>query len=138
MKPFALNETHTSVSESAFLAITILSEIAKWDDRRVSYSGLWEALHGEPPKQGNYWMKVLSPKLSDLSQWCLEHNLPLIGALIVRKGDRLQNEASVKNLYDFAQSAGVKTGRDPVAFVNQHAAMAQMLDISFVAEIDQA
>ena len=137
MKPFALAEPHTTLSESAFLAITILTEISKWDDRRVSYSALWEALHGYPPKQGNHWMKVLSPKLSDLSNWCLDHNLPLIGALIVRKGDRLQNDASIKNLYDFAQSVGIKTGRDPVAFVSQQAAMAQMLNIAFVTNIDQ-
>lgn len=127
-KPF--NASQQDWQAAYGLARTVLTVAQNQDDGRLTYSDLWEFYRGETPPRGQWWLRVLSPRLNQLAHACVDLHLPYLNALIVRKDLRREPSlAAVKNMWEFAQQNGVAVGDDPRQFVLEQGRKAAALSL---------
>lgn len=116
------------------LARTILSLAHQNSHKRVTYSDIWLFYRGGEQPRGQWWIRKFQQPLTDLGNACRALDLPFINALIVRKITRDHSAAATKNMWRFAQEAGLAIGSDPAAFIKQQAQVAEQLT---VADLDR-
>jgi hypothetical protein len=103
-------------------------------DRRVSYSQLWEHLHGQPPHYPSFFRKFSKP-FTQLGSACITLELPYINALIVDKSTRKPSKAAIENMAEFIKSHGIVTGRNAREYLEEQADLAAAITLQ---DLDKA
>ncbi len=118
------------------VASTIIRLSQESPDGLVSYHDIWRAFLPEREWKGNAPRKILADALYRVIGYCVEHRLPILTVLVVRKSERRLSPEAVEHIYNESREMGVDVGPSPVAFVESERAKALRLRIDQMPSAD--
>ena len=98
-------------------------------DGLVTYKEVWQRFRPEQTWTGNAPRAEMAKALASVIAFCVDHDLPILTALVVRGDSRSHSEDAVMNIYREANELGVKVGIDAQAFVRREQETARSLSL---------
>lgn len=86
-------------------------------DGLVSYHDIWRTFLPDEPWKGNNPRRILADALYRVIGYCVDHGLPVLTVLVVRKNERRLSPEAVQHIYSESRDLGIEVGTDPAAFV---------------------
>ena len=107
--PFGVRESAAKILELAQAS----------SDGLLTYGEFWAAFRPNEPWKGNASVTIVGNALGRVAAYCVDNNLPILTALVVRTSNRRLSPEAISNIYNAAKEWGVEVGSDPAAFVSE-------------------
>ncbi len=79
-------------------------------DGLLTYGELWESCFPGKPWRGNQPRTIIAKMLSRVIGYCVDHHLPIVTTLVVRKSPRRLDPSAIQNIYVECQEFGLDVG----------------------------
>jgi hypothetical protein len=111
------------------VASTIVRISRTSSDGLVSYHDIWKAFLPDQPWRGNQPRRIIADALYQTIGYCVDHGLPVLTVLVVRKNERRLSPEAVQHIYRESRELGVDVGGDQMAFIEREREKARKLSI---------